>query len=143
MNRLIQAIVLFLISASCVGQTVSKTSSTLSNNAHSKDTTPSTGIEYLTTDGYHFILHYHQQGLDSASYLKAANYFDRYDAYRFYDKRRTIYFTDKMVSIELFSAKELNEKYGKRISPYTIKDESNYPQIEFIYHNGVIKDVLK
>ncbi len=106
-----------------------------------KNTTPYT-LEIPTGDNLHFILHFHKPNIDSASYYKAANYFNRYDNYRFLNKRRIIYFDDKNVSIELFSASELKEKYGKRISPYTIKDDDKFPNIEFHFENGNIKEQI-
>ena len=79
---------------------------------------------------------------DSLVYYKAIASYDSFDQFRFYDKRRLIFFIDKNVSIELFSAKELNEKYGKRISPYTIKDGESFPEIEFAINESGIKPQL-
>jgi hypothetical protein len=52
------------------------------------------------------------------------------DQFRLYDQRRTIFFERNSVSVELFSAKELLENYGKQISPLTIqKDKDMIPVI--------------
>lgn len=53
------------------------------------------------------------------------------DMYRFYEKRRNIEFTGTSDYIELLSAKELNEKYGKPISPLTIRQGQPYNDITF------------
>lgn len=53
------------------------------------------------------------------------------DRYRFYDERRTIEFLGSDAVIVLYSAKELNEKYGKAISPFTIQKGQNYREISF------------
>lgn len=55
-----------------------------------------------------------------------------FDMYRFYDKRRKIEFTGSEAYIELYSAKELNEKYGKPISPLTIQEGQPYQNITFV-----------
>jgi len=84
-------------------------------------------------------IYFNNKNIDSLSYFKAIANYDSFDQFRFYDKRRLIFFIDKNVSIELFSAKELNEKYGKRISPYTIKDGESFPEIEFALNETGIK----
>lgn len=55
-----------------------------------------------------------------------------FDRYRFYEKRRIIEFTGSDAYIELLSAKELNEKYGKPISPFTIREGQPYQKITFV-----------
>lgn len=88
------------------------------------------------------IIYFNNGNNDSLVYYKAIASYDSFDQFRFYDKRRLIFFIDKNVSIELFSAKELNEKYGKRISPYTIKDGESFPEIEFAINESGIKPQL-
>lgn len=53
------------------------------------------------------------------------------DRYRFYNERRTIAFLGSDAYIVLYSAKELNEKYGKPVSSYTIQKGQSYPEITF------------
>ena len=96
----------------------------------------------VSNEKRHFKFHFYETNLDTAAYYKAAYYFYRFDNYRFYGSRRIIYFANKEASIELYSAKELVDKYGKRISPLTIKDEINFPKIEFVFFNDVLKEQL-
>jgi len=79
----------------------------------------------------HFIIHRIDQSADLSKYEQAASNWNQLDNYRFYDKRRTISFTDSKVTIELYSAKELLEMFGKQIAPGTIMDEKNIREIAF------------
>jgi len=54
------------------------------------------------------------------------------DQFRIYDQRRIIFFERNSVSVELFSAKELEENFGKQISPNTIMNKSEV--IPVIFH---------
>ncbi len=78
----------------------------------------------------HFIIHRIDNTADISKYQEAAAAWGQLDGFRFLDKRRTINFTDGKASIELYSANELLEMYGKHISDLTIKND-NYPQITF------------
>lgn len=78
----------------------------------------------------HFIIHRIDNTADITKYQEAAAAWGQLDAYRFLDRRRTINFADGKASIELYSANELWEMYGKHISDLTIKSE-NYPKISF------------
>lgn len=100
----------------------------------------SNGIYYPAKP--HYILHIHKQLIDSNYYAKAALYFSRYDSYRYINERRIIDFVGGEVSVELFSAMELKNTYGKAISPLNIQNASNGPAIKFDIHNGEIKEVL-
>lgn len=80
----------------------------------------------------HFIIHKNTADIDVEKYAAAANSgFINLDAYRFYDQRRVINFTGTDATIELYSAKEMLEKYGKKVSRYTIMPGQNYPDITF------------
>lgn len=78
----------------------------------------------------HFIIHSIDKSTDISKYENAANISADLDKYRLLNKRRVINFTDMKASIELFSAQELLDTYGKQIHPLTIKTES-YPSITF------------
>ena len=79
----------------------------------------------------HFIIHTDNPNDNIAKYENAIYNYGKLDEYRFYDRRRTIRFTNTTVSIELYSAKELLNLYNKKISPLTIKDGEKYRDIEF------------
>lgn len=78
----------------------------------------------------HFIIHKIDNSVNVEKYQLAAAEWGKLDEFRFYDQRRTIYFTDMKASIELFSAKELYVMYGKEISPNTIKS-NDFPLVTF------------
>jgi hypothetical protein len=78
----------------------------------------------------HFIIHAVDVSTDLTKYQNAASNWAELDKFRLLDKRRTIYFSDMKASIELISAQELLDTYGKQISPLTIKTET-YPNITF------------
>ncbi len=78
----------------------------------------------------HFIIHPIDKSIEIRLYERAASSWAQLDKYRLLDKRRIIYFSDMKASIELFSAQELLETYGKQISPFTIKTET-YPDLTF------------
>ncbi|MGZ3899259.1 MAG: hypothetical protein ACXVNM_12720 [Bacteroidia bacterium] len=84
-------------------------------------------INAQTSKKQHFIIHPVDNSTDVTKYEQAAESYGQLDQYRFYDKRRTIYFTDSKATIELYSAKELLTIYGKEISPLTIKSEVYTP----------------
>lgn len=79
----------------------------------------------------HFSIIKIDSSADLAKYQKAATGYAYLDNYRLYDQRRVIRFTDGKASIELFSAKELLETYGKPIAPGTIMDASKAREITF------------
>lgn len=78
----------------------------------------------------HFVIHRIDNTTDISVYEQAANNYGQLDQFRFLDKRRTISFTDHKASIELYSAQELKEMFGKEISPLTITS-GKYPEIAF------------
>lgn len=90
----------------------------------------------------HFDFHFYDKTIDTLEYYKAAYYFNRFNNYRFYNKRRVINFSNKKVSIELYSVKELEEMYNKRVQQYILEDKKNYSEIEFIFYNGNLKEQL-
>ncbi|MFL5762293.1 MAG: hypothetical protein ACJ77K_00015 [Bacteroidia bacterium] len=63
------------------------------------------------------------------------------DGYRCYDKRRTIHFLNSNASVDLYSAKELLDTYGKAISPLTIMDNTPKQDIAFLVVSGKIQIV--
>jgi hypothetical protein len=83
-----------------------------------------------TSSKKHFIIHRIDNTTDITKYQEAASAWGQLDAFRFMDKRRTINFTDGKASIELYSAKELLEMYGKHISDLTITSDK-YPNVAF------------
>jgi hypothetical protein len=80
----------------------------------------------------HFIIHNPGNSSENAKIENAFSTFD-FDSFRFYDKRRTIKFTGSDISIELYSAKELLDTYGKPVSPFTIMNNKPSKEIEFYY----------
>ena len=52
--------------------------------------------------------------------------FSQLDEFRFLNQRRTILFEKNQIFVELFSAQELFELYGKEISPVTITSGKTY-----------------
>ena len=79
----------------------------------------------------HYIIHPDNPNDNIAKYENAIRNYGKLDEYRFYDRRRTIRFTNTTVSIELYSAKELLNLYNKKISPLTIMDGQKYRDVEF------------
>lgn len=80
----------------------------------------------------HYIIHNPDPNIPISAYQEAIEKKDL-DSFRFYDTRRTIKIADSQTTIEIFSAKELLDLYGKPISPFTIKDPSKATNIEFIF----------
>jgi hypothetical protein len=64
-------------------------------------------------------------------YNSALQNFSTLDELRFLNQRRTILFEKDMITVELFSANELLDKYGKEISPLTIIPGSKFLPVEF------------
>ncbi|MDQ3190424.1 MAG: hypothetical protein M3Q58_02420 [Bacteroidota bacterium] len=79
----------------------------------------------------HFVINTINPSFNIDKYVFAAENWGSIDEYRLYDKRRVIAFRDKGVTIELFSAKELLELYGKQIPPRTIMPNESYQDIFF------------
>ena len=69
---------------------------------------------------YHYILH-NVSDVDSVKLYNTALSKINLDEYRLLNKRRVIRF-DTGVTVELLSAKELKDKYGKPISPLNKKN---------------------
>lgn len=88
----------------------------------------------------HFVFHFQDLSTDTLEYYKAAYYFSRFNNYRFFDSRRIINFSNRKVSIELFSVKEIDALYGKKIKTFVPVGAKNYPEIEFVFSNGLIKE---
>ncbi|MBM3429361.1 MAG: hypothetical protein FJX99_00070 [Bacteroidetes bacterium] len=64
-------------------------------------------------------------------YKSAVNDFSNLDELRFLDERRIILFEKDGVSVELLSANELSNKYGKEIPENTILPGSKYLPVRF------------
>jgi len=80
----------------------------------------------------HFIITKNTSDIDVQKYADAANSgFINLDAYRFYDKRRVISFTGTDATIELYSAKEMETKYGKIVPAETIMPGQDFKEITF------------
>jgi hypothetical protein len=79
----------------------------------------------------HYVLHHADSKIDAATYKQALDN-KELDGFRFLDKRRIIKFEGSATTVELYSAKELLDLYGKQISPLTIKNSAAAQQIEFI-----------
>jgi len=90
----------------------------------------------------HFTFHFFDKNIDTLAYYKAALNFHSFHPYRFFDKRRVIFFNDKKVSVELYSAQEIKNLYGKDVRGFIEKDNDKYPRIEFVFYNGRIKEQL-
>jgi hypothetical protein len=64
---------------------------------------------------------------------QAAFDFTKFDALRFLNTRRMIPVSGYNSTVVLYSAQELQEKFGKQISPFTILPENEYDQVEFYF----------
>jgi hypothetical protein len=103
-------------------------------------------VEYSEVNGSkpHFVLklnpsHQHQYN----EYQKALNSYTRIESYRLVHKRRTISLSGNIGTIELFSAKEMLDKYGRRIRPQNIQEGAPVKEIELLLgENGLIKEQL-
>lgn len=88
----------------------------------------------------HYVVNNPGDSKETASYYDLLNNFD-FDPYRFYDKRRTIKFINNNITVDLYSAKEMLDKYGKLISPVTIMDNTPKKDIAFFLNGGKIQIV--
>jgi hypothetical protein len=88
----------------------------------------------------HFILHFNSNASDSISYYKAVSYFPRLNQFRYFNKRRRIYFDDNSAYLELYSVKEMESIYGKKINSYT-NESTETEKLKFHYENGMIKEI--
>jgi hypothetical protein len=68
---------------------------------------------------------------DLTRYKIAINSISDLDEFRFLNERRMIFFEKNLISVELYSASELYEKYGKEIAPSTIIPGSKYYPVTF------------
>ena len=88
--------------------------------------------ESSTRSKEHYIIH---QNVASIYVVKLTTYlntgFFNLDEYRFYDKRRIIQFEGTTATIELYSAKELLEIYGKPVAESTIMSGTTFRDITF------------
>jgi hypothetical protein len=93
----------------------------------------------------HYLLHNPDPAIPAAVYEEAINK-KNFEEFRYVDARRTIKFSGSSASIELFSAKELLELYGKAIHPMNIKYPASAASIEFILypeHKAIKEKLLK
>ncbi len=93
------------------------------------------------TEKHHFTLNINPPYQASKeNYVKAFSHFSRIEDYRLVNERRSIQIAPDVGTIELYSAQELYEKYGRRIRPNN-KTENNLPKIEFIVtEQGMVKE---
>lgn len=80
----------------------------------------------------HYILNSEDVNADFTLYEQAITNFSELDQFRFLNQRRTIKFSGTNVSIELFSANELQSEYGKEIAPLTIMPGTFYKPVDFM-----------
>lgn len=88
-------------------------------------------VAQIAVEKKHYSLKSSDSMLDLTPFEMALNSSINLDEFRLIDKQRVIYFERNSVSVELFSATELLEKYGKQISQYTIKNESEMIPVVF------------
>ena len=91
-------------------------------------------VETETLEKSSFIISSSNENISSAQlnvYKTAVNNNTNLDELRFLDQRRIIPFEKNEISIELFSANELLEKYGKEIPENTIAHGSKYLPVHF------------
>lgn len=83
-----------------------------------------------------YVLHSTNPDIDLSVYKKAVENWGQLDHYRLLNQRRTIlYFGvygSEGVTIELFSAQELLDNYGKPISPFTIINPEDAKETVFV-----------
>ena len=95
---------------------------------------------YGQTDKQHYVFHGVTNEKETEEYSHSISTFGQLDQFRFLNERRIIKFSNSQVSIELFSAEELEKKYGKQISPLTIFEKDKAQKIAFeVTPNGSIK----
>lgn len=87
---------------------------------------------------YHYILH-HVNDIDSIKLYNTALSKLNLDEFRLIENRRIISF-DSGVTLELLSGNELKNKYGKPISPFNKKNDSN---IIFYIKSDVAEVIVK
>lgn len=88
----------------------------------------------------HYVVNNAADAKETVSYTELLSQFN-FEQYRFYDKRRTIKFINNNITVDLFSAKELLEVYGKPISPLTIMDNIPKKDIAFLLNGGKVQIV--
>ena len=91
-------------------------------------------VDTETMEKSSFIISSSNENITSAQlnvYKTAVNNYTNLDELRFLDQRRIIPFEKNEISIELFSANELLEKYGKEIPKNTIVHGSKYLPVHF------------
>jgi hypothetical protein len=91
-------------------------------------------ILYLNTDAKH----------KEQAYINALNQFLRLENHRLISKRRSIELANNEGKIELFSANELLQLYGRSIRPQNLKDNATVIEIELLLsEEGFVKEQLK
>jgi hypothetical protein len=93
----------------------------------------------------HFILNLNVGAKNKQElYNHALNSFTRLENYRLLDKRRTIQLANGDGSVELFSANELKQLYGRLVRPQNKNDIQVSQEIELVLsEQGIIKEQLK
>ena len=91
-------------------------------------------VETETLEKSSFIISSSNENITSAQlnvYKTAVNNYANLDEFRFLNERRIIEFEKDQITLELFSANELAEKYGKEVPASTIIPGSNYLPVKF------------
>jgi len=86
-------------------------------------------IETNSIEKNTFLLHSGNSNISQSElviYKRALLEFSQLDEFRFLNERRTILFEKNQITVELFSANELVEKFGKEVSPFTILPGKTY-----------------
>jgi hypothetical protein len=92
----------------------------------------------------HFEIKNAKDQKEAAAYLNALKDVD-FEKFRFYSQRRTIHFINSPVIIELFSAQELLDLYGRPIHDANIRNNKALKDIQFEYfpESGAAKAIIK
>jgi hypothetical protein len=97
----------------------------------------------LKGEKVHYVIKTLRKGVSMEPYAKALEGFNRIDQFRYFETDRTIYFEGGEVAVTLLSAKHLQEKYGRRVSPATIYKPEEAKAVEFILtEDGRVKEKL-
>jgi hypothetical protein len=102
--------------------------------------TLSNSVNAQTVSKPHYTVYNTANAEETAKYTELLANFD-FDQYRFYDKRRTIHFINSNITVDLYSAKELLDIYGKQVSPFTIMDNTPKQEIGFLMYAGKVQIV--
>ena len=104
------------------------------NSQKIEDNPKKSFILYLNTNAKH----------KEQAYINALNQYLRLENHRLISQRRTIELANNEGKIELFSANELLQLYGRNIRPQNLKDNAAIIEIELLLsEEGNVKEQLK